>query len=172
MGGRGREPGQVERQPANQQRSIGFRRWREPLPFQPRQNEVVDRVAGPLLVLDLGQRRPLGWNEGPVLLPLCALFDPAANQLDLPLGQLGQTEIGRGHAEGFVGGADPLIHDALRRVAPDDRKSPARELSECAIFRVEVHIGLAVGLVRPMAGKTPFREDGPDIAVECNRRGV
>ena len=82
FGWRRRQPGEIERQTANQRGSLGFRRRAEAFALKPIQNKIVD--TRPILVLNNGTGGAL-WREIPVsAAPTWRLLDSTSNQLDLP----------------------------------------------------------------------------------------
>ena len=94
--GRGRQAYQIERHAAQQGCLVGLPLRRQSGAFQVGQDEIVDRVAAPRGLRDRRQRGPLGRHKRPVLLPIGALVDPAADQRDLPWRKL-LARIGRRH---------------------------------------------------------------------------
>ncbi len=48
---------------------------------------MIDRIACPIFALDRGQIGTLGRHERPVRFPLGALIDPAADKVDLLIGE-------------------------------------------------------------------------------------
>ena len=87
FGGGRRQPGEIKRD-------------------QTVEDEIVNGIPWPGGVFDCRERRPLGRNKRPVLLPLGSLGDPETQRLNLRLGQL-QAGPGRRHPPGFVR-RDPL----------------------------------------------------------------
>ena len=67
LGGRRRQAGQVEADAADQRGAIGLGRRADVLLLQPGEDEAIDGIAHPLLVLDDGQDRTLDRLEGPVV---------------------------------------------------------------------------------------------------------
>ena len=60
--GRGRQTDQVETRPAQQCRTIGFRRGSQPAPIEPSLDKAVDRIASPAWIRDVGDGGPY-WVE-------------------------------------------------------------------------------------------------------------
>ena len=114
---RRRQPGQIERQPPNQRPRVGFRRRRQTLLLQPRENKAIDVVAHPRRVLHCRQLVLRRRDQRPVFLILRALLDPIVDQLDFVLGHH-LHRLRRRHL--FVGvvrddAAKDLAHQRLAR---------------------------------------------------------
>ena len=106
FGGGRRQPGEIKRDPPEQSFAARPRRRAQSLVFQTVEDEIVNGIPWPGGVFDCRERRPLGRNKRPVLLPLGSLGDPETQRLNLRLGQL-QAGPGRRHPPGFVR-RDPL----------------------------------------------------------------
>ena len=166
----GRQPRQVEGDPAGQGASVGLGRGRQPLGLEPREHEAVDRVARPRLV-GHGGRRMLGHGlERPVLVPGRALVDPARQHVDL-LGR--QALVGqrrRGHPQTLVGVGHALVEQARPGVAGHDGGA-AGARPERPVLRVEAQPRLAGALVRPVAREAVVGQDRPHVALEVDGGG-
>ena len=123
LGGR-RQTDQVERDAPRQLRAGRRLRRRQPLGVESRQQERVDRVAHPARVAHLRLRGPLGDHEGPVLGVGRTVRDPAAQELDLMVGQPLGRLLGR-HALPLVGRADALEQQAAVGIARHDGRERA-----------------------------------------------
>ena len=165
---RGGQPRQIQRDPANENRLVGRGGGVQPLLPQSVQHEEIDRVAGPALIGDLGQRRPLGGDKGPVALPPGPLLDPQADEIDLLFVEL-EPGVGRGHAESLLLGGDALEHLAPVRIAGEDGPVSA-QVGEGSLPGVEAQLGGAGRLVGPVAGVAAVGQEGTDVAVELHRR--
>ncbi len=64
--GRGWKTREIERDPAEQGGSGGFRRGRNAFLFQPRQHEIVNRIARPAALFDRRRRRTFDPLKGPM----------------------------------------------------------------------------------------------------------
>ena len=74
--GPGRKPDQVKGQPAQQRPPVGLWRGFKSLLLQPGQDKAIDSAGRPGRVAHGRQFRPSRRNQGPVLLPFSALFNP------------------------------------------------------------------------------------------------
>ena len=83
----GRQAGQIEGGAAGQGAAVGLLGRGEFLRFEPRQDEAVQRIARPGLVVDIRRCRPIDRRERPVFVPGRALLDPAGQDLDLLAGK-------------------------------------------------------------------------------------
>ncbi len=90
-----RQPGEIVGQPPQERLLVRLGRRLETLAFEPRQDESIDRVSHPR-ALDRGELRALWRDVRPVRIPFRAFVDPAAQKLDLLLGQA-VPGVGRGH---------------------------------------------------------------------------
>ena len=175
---RRREPGQIERDAAEQREDVGLRRGLLACPLEPRLDEVVDGVADPLGAGHRRYRRPLGRDERPVRLPLGPLIDPQPQGLDLAgvEGVLVRARHDRGvqaqpvgHPHPGVGGADPVDQQALVGVAGrDDRPAELAAIREGPFRHVQPQAALARLRVRPVAGEAVLGQDRPDLAGEVH----
>src|SRR5437899_1188696 len=121
-----------------------------------------DRVARPALALDQRKVRTPGRYIRPVRLPIRALLDPAADEIDLGVSQA-EPGSGRRHATGFVRRADPLIERAPGAVAGNDD-------AQAALFGVDSQPHLPLLFVGSVAGEALVAKRGPDFAVEIDFR--
>src|SRR6185312_14937402 len=78
---RRRQTGDAETHAPQQHLRRGGSGGGEVLLFETREDEVVDGVARPRLVLHHRQRRPHDRREGPVLFVFCTFGDPLTEQL-------------------------------------------------------------------------------------------
>ena len=129
----GRQPQQIQIEPADERGPIRLRRRLETFLFQPPEHEVVDGIAHPFRIFYAGNirtayrletpmpRRPLiGVRE--LSRPGCAGINPRANDRDLVGGET--FALGRHQLPG-VGRGEPLHQRTGRAVADHDRR-PAR----------------------------------------------
>ena len=113
-----RHPGQVQGDTADERCAVRFGGSGETFPLETLQDEMVDSVDRP--TRDRRQARPLGWRKRPMRLPLGALLDPAAHQIDFAVAQLGVAFVGRGHAADRIFGRQPLDDFTFPDVPGDD----------------------------------------------------
>src|SRR5262249_31676554 len=149
----------------NQGRPVRLGRRRPSLLFEPRQDEVVDTVADPGLVLDGGE----GWTHrldiSPVLLVLRALVDPRPEVCDLIGSQW--LALGR-HALGLLAGRHTFDEAALRGLAGDDGRAALAAWGKGGLARLQVKACLLqVGAVTLEAA---VGQDRPDVTVEADLR--
>ncbi len=180
LGERGRQTGEVQRQPPNQGGLIRARRRPETFLFQPGQEETIDFIPRPGGVFHRGQCRPLGFDVGPMLCIVRPFADPAFEEFDLPRAQFFPA-FGRRHFFARVRGFHPADEFAFARLAAHDYGVSAEILKRPG-FVVEpepVRPALAFGFVRAVAFEAFVGEDRPDVAGKIdglrgfgrNRRG-
>ena len=118
---------------------------------EPGEDEAVDRVPGPGLVLDLGRLGPIGGRERPVASQDAPCSIHRRISVDLLGGEL-LARVRRRHPElgHFLG--DPEVQLALVGVAGDDRRVAA-EVGGDPVRRVEPEVGLALGRIGAVASK-------------------
>ena len=162
---RRRQPGEVERQPADERDAIRFLRRIHTLLLQSVQDEGVDRVADfEFRISDIRYCRPRELGERPVLRVLRAFGDPLFQEVGLSRRER-RLLRGRRHSKIGVGGADALDEFALGRFARHDRAG-----LHGLIANVEPELRLARLRVRPVALKTLARQNRPHVLVEVDRR--
>ena len=168
LGGRRRQPRQVERHPAEERERIGVGRRCEPFRLEPGEHEAVDPVRGPRGILHGRRTVPLGRHVGPVLGVGGACGDPRREEF-----LLGRREhviaLGRRHHDVGIGLVEPGHEFALLGVARHDRAGTAVEFGDRSLTVVEPQPAAAIVLVGAVAGETVVREDRPDVAVEVGR---
>src|SRR5205809_3603103 len=108
--------GQIQCDAPDERCRLRFGRRGETFAFETLENEAIDRVSRPGGVPGLWQRRACRRNEGPVLLPFRALFDPPPYQLDLSLRQLA-SRAPRRHALALFCCGDAAEHLASGGIA-------------------------------------------------------
>ena len=145
-----RQTGEIQGHAPDQPGPVSLNRGLQPFHLQPRQNEPIDGIPGPLCKFHFRQRRAHGCNERPMRLPLRALLNPPANHIDIRLDQFVVARIGRRHACRFVGGVDPLIQLTLGGIAWDNHANRAA-------LHIETQLGLAIRRVGTVARKTLVR---------------
>jgi len=118
-----RKPGKIERYSPKERVLRGFRRGLDAFALEAGKNEVVDGVARPGTISDLGQRRT---HNGPKRPMRCRTttgrhrstgIDPAPDGLDLCRGQ---RRSGGRHAKARLITADPLEQEAAGAIAGSD----------------------------------------------------
>ena len=172
------QPGQIERDAAEQREDVGLGRGLPAVLLEPGLDEVVDRVADPLGAGHRRYRLPLGRDEGPVRLPFGPLIDPQPQGLDLAgvEGILVGARHDRGvqaqpvgHPDAGVAGADPVDQQAFVGVAGrDDRTAELAAIGEGPFRHVQPQAALARLGVRSVAGEAVLGEDRPDLAGEVH----
>ena len=100
FGWRRRQPGEIERQTANQRGSLGFRRRAEAFALKPIQNKIVDLSTRPILVLNNGTGGAL-WREI-LASECCPHLAPCSIQRRISSICLGQLPPGGGRAYRFA----------------------------------------------------------------------
>ncbi len=164
LGRRRRQAGQVERDAANERFPVRFGRMRQALALQPGQDEAVDRVTDPRLVLDGGRVGPDRRDVRPVRLVLGAGRHPAFQHFLLPVGQ-GFLRAGRRHHLGRLVPENTVNQLAFIGITRDDGP-----LLDGGVALVQAQPGLARPGVGAVAGEAVLRQDGADVAV-VRRRG-
>ena len=166
--GRGREAAQVEREATNETVSRCFRGLLQALLPEPARDEGIDRIVDGG-VPDLRNRGTFDRDEGPVLLVLGALLDPATENL-LIVGIEREVRIrGRHHIISLVGG-DALPKERSIGVVGDD--GPAvLAFREGALGSIEAQLGLASLGVEAVTDKTAVRQDRADVEIEVQGSG-
>src|SRR5690349_17600145 len=101
-------------------------------------------------------------------LPGRPLLDPAPDQLPLRRLERRLMRLWRRHHIVLILGRDPLIRQALLRVALDDRMSALLALAKEPLLLVQPQVGLARPGVGTVTGKAVVGEDRTDVAVELN----
>ena len=136
-GGLGWQAREVEREPAGEHVPIGLGGRCEALLLEPGEDEAIERVFDPGLVLDGGRRGPPRRDERPVGLVLSAFGDPPLEELLL----FGREHLlharWRHHLLGILG-EDAVEGDARIRVAGHDGAT-----FDGGITVVEPEVGLA-----------------------------
>ncbi len=155
---------QVEIDAANQRRSIGRGRRRQSFGFQPRQNELVDRVTDPGLVFDLGRSLACQGKQRPMAFVLGSLFNPAAQGCHVVGRQTRLLALGGRHHLVVVGRADPFDQDAFVRLAGHDGRITA-QVGRGRRAIVQPQVGLAMFFVRAVAEEAVLRQDRPHVGV-------
>ena len=166
---RRRQPGQIERQTANQRLATRLGRGLETLSFQTREDESVDGTARPMRVFHRRLRRPHRPNERPMFLPLRPFSDPAAQQLDFIFRQRLARFLGR-HPLAGVLGRDPVNQFARLRLARHDWMLPRVGQSQSALLLIQPKSPFSVFGIGTMTAKTPIAEKRPNLSVEVNLR--
>ena len=151
--------GQIERQPADQRGPIGLRRRLQSFLFEPGQDERIDRIDYPAIVLDLWRRRLLRLDEGPMRRILGPLRDPLFQQRNL-LRLKAIPRLFRRHAF-LVLGRDAVDHLARVGFARHDDLALGRRLA-----RIETHAAFLQ--CRPVAFEAPIGQNGPNVALKID----
>ena len=117
----GRQAGQVVARPSNQRGPVGFRGGFQSFLFQTRENEMIDFIARPFLILHRRQWRAFGFDQSPVALPIRSFSDPPAQRINLR-GRQRLAAFRRRHHVVFILRGNPRDQLALFRVAGHDGK--------------------------------------------------
>ena len=168
LGRRRRQAGEIKRGTSDEGAPGSDRRRCELPGAKPVQDEMVDRVERPAASPRLAKRKAgaLGRDEGPVVLPLGTLLNPAPDQLLLAVGE-STAGVGRRHDVIRVVGGDAAVNLALAWLAVDER-AHAVFVTKCIGLGIEPQLGLALVGVRPVALVTVVGEDRADVAVELD----
>ena len=152
----GRQPGQVEAEPARQRPAVGLGDRLQVVGGQLPPHEEVDcRRAGRSI-------RSPRLEVGPMFLVLGTLLDPRRED---PLLRVSENLVRhlRWHGQERIRVRDPLDQLARRSVARLDHAAGQR-----VVTPVEAESRLASVRIRAVAGKAVLREDRSDIPVELN----
>src|SRR5439155_27094391 len=103
--------------------------------FEAVQDEVIDGVDWPRPVDYARQRRPPWRDERPVFLPFASLLDPAANELNLPLGEF-LARFSWWHSLLLIQGRNPAVQLTFIRFAGGDSLIAAA-VGQSGLFAVE-----------------------------------
>ena len=166
--GIGRQPRQVERGTARQRPPVRLGCRGQALGIEARENETIERVAGPLGVNHGRHPRTDDPIERPVLIPRGALVDPAPQDVDLLVAQR-LVRVRRRHPQARAGVRDALVHQAGRGIALDDRM-PVGSLRESAVLGIQTEPHLSRALVRPVALEAVVGQDGPHLPLKIHGR--
>ena len=156
-----RQPGEVERQAADQRTAVGLPRRLVALCPQRRQHEPVDVVEDERVVFDAGRHGAGDRLVGPVKVVLRALGDPALKQRFLG-GIEFLARVGRRHEVVLVVRDDAGDQFALAWLAGHDRRG-AVEFGQGAVAGVEPQIGLALRGIGAVAGEAVVAEQRPNV---------
>ena len=165
-----RQPGEVERQAADQRTAVGLPRRLVALCPQRRQHEPVDVVEDERAVFDAGWHGTGDRLVRPVQFVLRALGDPALEQRFLG-GIEFLSRVGRRHEIVLIVRRDAPDQFALAWLAGDDRRG-AVEIGQGTFASVEPQIGLALLGVGAVAGEAVVAEQRPDVAREVDAAQV
>ncbi len=161
---------QVEREAADEGGGVGFGRGGKAFLLEAGENETVDRIGGPGCVLHWGRLNVGERQKGPVAFILGALLDPAAEDGNLLVGEVGLLAGRRRHVLVGVFGRDALDQRALVGFAGNDRRVAA-EVGRGAFAIVEPKIGFAVLGIGAVAVEAVARKDRTDVLVEADLFG-
>ena len=155
FGRRRRQAGEVVGDPSQQRRLVGLWRRLEPLTFQPREDESIDRIPHPVV---LGDRWRIGTDRrrvGPMRVPVGAFVNPSSQQLDLARRQR-VTRVRRRHVLLRVGIGDALT----RHTAGHSRARCAKSSAKAPSCRS----GTPSRPSRRAVARSINSRDGPDVA--------
>ena len=164
---RRRQSREVLRHAADEGGLVRFRRGPELFLVQLREDERVNLVLRPLLVLNHGQRRTFRSFVSPVRLPGRAFGDPALEKIDL-CGRKLFARLRRRHDFLGIARRDARHHLALLQVAGNNRVVAGLRGLERLVLHVQPQLALALVFVRPVAGEAVVREQRADVAVELD----
>ena len=127
-----RQSGEVERDPADQRRPVGFRRVVQSLALQSGQNEVIDGVLRPGLLANLRQARASGRFVGPMAGIFRALGDPLGQDGNFLGGEF-LAGVRRRHLVVEIGRRDAVNQLTLLRMPRHDGRMSIPQSSACAL---------------------------------------
>ena len=126
---------------------------------------MIDGIARPARLLDLGQLLSLGRHEGPVQAVIGARGDPALEELPVLLAER-VLRVRRRHDLLFVLREDALDQLALFGVSENNGGPAGLSSALRRLALIESQTGLACLLVRAVALETVLRQNGPNPGVE------
>ena len=175
FGGRRRQADEIEMNAAAERGPVGLRARREPLLFEPFEDEAVDLVLRPAGLRRVGLGFRHGWPRGLLKRPVRRIVGAGGDPFrENPLFVVGERylRVRRRHHEVGIGAGDPGDEFAVVRVARHDRPGAAVEFPQGLVAEVEPQAGLAVALVGAMALEAAVGEDRTDLPGEVgSRRG-
>src|SRR5579863_10465369 len=84
---RWRKSCEVERDPTQQGRLVGLRRWREAFLFKTSEDKSIEWLTRPFALPDCRKGLRFRSNKCPMILPFCTLLDPTPQEFNLLGGQ-------------------------------------------------------------------------------------
>ena len=163
-----RQPREIERKPPRQRAAIRFRRRLQSRGIQRREDEAINRIPHPRLVLHHRQCRALRRLKGPVPLVFRTLLDPAFDDLFFRRAQR-LVRLRRRHHLVLVVADNPQPRVALFQIPRHDR-AHAIEVRGRAFRRVEPAIRLASLRIEAVAKIAFVRKDRPHVMIESDLR--
>ena len=168
--GRGWQPGQVKRQPANDRVAIRQFVGLVPRRLEPGQNKVIDRVPHPFTIVHPRHARPHRRHKRPVSGVGCAAVDPFADGLDFLRSQL-VSAVRRWHDVVLISRHQSGEQFTLTTFSGHNRRH-ALSLGQRPLADIQPQVCLAGFLVRPVAGKTVARQNRANVTVVIHRLGI
>ena len=160
-----RQPGEIEGDAAGERAPVGLRGGGEPFGLEALQNEPVDRIADPRLLLHCRRFRSLWRDERPMGLVLGPFLHPPREDLFLLCAQR-LLRGRRGHHVVGIVGVDAVEEGGGVGVARDQGAELDRRVA-----LVEPQAGLAGGAVGPVAGEAVLDQERPNVFVVGKVRG-
>ena len=163
FGKRGWQSGEIERDTAQQQSTIGRGRGSQPFLLEPGEHEIVNRIPHPTRVPNYRHRWPFRRDERPVRPPVRALLDPGPQCRDFLIGERRASGVGRRHAHGRLCGSDAFENLTGGGIARHDY--PLR-----AVFRIQAQTNLSRGFIRTVASEAAVGQNWSHITREIDAR--
>ena len=167
---RRRESREVERNPADQRRSLRLGSVRQLFRFKAGEDEMVHGIPGPPGITHPGQSRAPRLHVGPMAGIFRPLLDPFLEQFNLLEGEL-LSGVRRRHLVIQVRGRDATEHLAFFRMPRDDCMMAIPQIGPRAFRQIEAQrLPAALPLlgIGPMAAKAVLRQDAPHV-IEIHR---
>ena len=161
---RRRQPRQVKRHPPQERRLVRRRRRLQAFSLQPRQHKGINRIASPLAILHLWQRRLLRRHKRPmpiILRPLRARLQPLHQLRAILITEI-PIRIRRRHLQIRIRARQPLEHFPVRQYPRLQRSHPV----------IQPQFPLPRLPVRPVAVVARIRQHWSDVSckVQWSRR--
>lgn len=163
-----RQADEVEGEPASQGAAIRLGGGAQAFLLESRQDKVIDRPKGPGRIRHRRQCQCLRRLIGPMPLIVGPLGNPSPDPLDL-LGAKTRALPRRRHHLVLILTEEPMEHLAGLRLSGHDRRMTA-QVRRGALKGVEAKAGLALLLVRAMAGNAMIRDQGTNVPIEIEAR--
>ena len=167
---RRRNTGEVQRDAADERGLVGFNGRFQSLLLQPREDETIHLISGPLPILYRWKFRALRFGEGPVSLILRAFLDPAAEQRGLMRRDF-LPGLGRRHQLVGIVAQDAFEQFALRDLPRDDGEVAGLRRLDRILRSVEAQLPFPFLVVGSVAGEAFVGENWLDVPVEVDAGG-
>ena len=161
---RWRQTGQIVSGATNQGSLVSFFVWLQAGILQLLIDELINRIPVPLGVVDFGDVRYSGLAESPVFMPLSALLNPFANDLDV----FNAKRIGLGrHPLVLIFGSETFENFAFTWLARHDCMKAGIKFREGRVLAVELQPSFS--FVRTMTGVAMLRQNRLDLPCKVDR---